>query len=86
MKINWKVRIKNKIFWLTAIPALLLVIQVIGSIFGADIAVDAIGEKFALLVNSVFSLLFILGLVNDPTTEGIQDSKKALTYDEPKED
>lgn len=84
MKINWKVRIKNKIFWLTVIPSILLVIQVIGSILGFDFAVDVVGEKAALLVNSVFSLLFILGLVNDPTTEGLEDSKQSLDYEEPK--
>lgn len=33
-KINWKVRIKNKAFWLALIPAVLLLIQVIASVFG----------------------------------------------------
>lgn len=84
MKFNWKIRMKNKIFWLTIIPAFLLVVQVISGIFGFEIAVDAIGEQAALLVNSIFSLLFIVGIANDPTTEGLEDSKQAMDYEEPR--
>lgn len=84
MKFNWKVRFKNRVFWLAVIPSILLIAQVISGIFGFDIAVDAIGEQAALLVNSIFSFLFIIGLVNDPTTDGLEDSEQAMTYSEPR--
>lgn len=84
MKINWKVRIKNKNFWLTAIPAFLLFLQVALGIFGIDLDFGDIGNKLVALVNAVFGFLAILGIVNDPTTEGMEDSELAMTYEEPK--
>lgn len=86
MKINWKVRIKNKLFWLSLIPALLLVIQIVASWFGHSIAADAIGEEAANFVNAVFALLAILGIVVDPTTGGTSDSTQAMRYHEPKKE
>ena len=85
MKINWIVRIKNKNFWLSAIPAALLMIQVVASIFGWQIDLGDIGNKLLAVVNAVFAFLTILGVVNDPTTEGLSDSLLAMTYDKPKE-
>lgn len=83
MNINWKVRIKNKAFWLSVIPALLLIIQVVANVFGITIDLGDIGNKLLAVVNAVFGLLVILGVVADPTTEGISDSKRALEYDKP---
>ena len=82
--INWKVRIKNKNFWLTIIPALLLLVQVIASVFGFTLDLGELGSKLLAVVNAAFAVLAILGIVNDPTTEGINDSALAMTYDEPK--
>jgi phi LC3 family holin len=86
MNINWKVRIKNKNFWLTAIPALLLLIQVVANAFGFEIDLGDIGNKLLAVVNAVFAFLSILGIVNDPTTESLNDSSLAMTYEKPKKD
>lgn len=83
--INWRVRIKNKNFWLAVIPALLILIQMIAAVFGYEIDFGTLSGKLTAVVNAAFSLLAILGIVNDPTTAGISDSTQALTYDEPKE-
>ena len=84
--INWVVRIKNKNFWLAAIPALLLLVQTVAALFGFTLDLGEIGDKLLAVVNAVFALLVILGVVNDPTTAGIADSKQARTYSSPKED
>lgn len=82
--INWKVRIKNKNFWLSLIPACIVLIQVIASLFGFQIDLGEIGNKLITVVNAVFVVLSLIGIVNDPTTEGITDSKQAMTYEQPK--
>lgn len=81
---NWKVRIKNKTFWLTVIPAVLLLIQVVAAVFGYTLDFGDLGNKLLAVVNAVFALLAILGVVNDPTTAGVADSTQALTYQKPK--
>ena len=81
---NWKVRIKNKTFWLTVIPAVLLLIQVVAAVFGYTLDFGDLGNKLLAVVNAVFALLAILGVVNDPTTAGVADSEQALTYKVPK--
>lgn len=84
MKINWKVRLKNKNFWITAIPAFLLFVQGVLAVFGVTIDVGEIGNKLIAVVNAAFVVLSILGIVNDPTTSGISDSDQAMTYQTPK--
>lgn len=81
---NWKVRIKNKTFWLTVIPAILLLVQVTAAVFGYTLDFGDLGNKLLAVVNAVFALLAILGVVNDPTTAGVADSSQALSYREPK--
>lgn len=81
--INWKVRIKNKSFWLALIPAVLLVVQVFAALFGFDLATDALEVKLLACANAVFALLTVLGIVTDPTTAGVGDSNRALGYDAP---
>lgn len=81
---NWKVRIKNKTFWLTMIPAVLLLVQVVAAVFGYSLDFGDLGNKLLAVVNAVFALLAILGVVNDPTTAGVADSTQALTYQAPK--
>lgn len=82
--INWLVRVKNKAFWVAIIPAVLLVIQAVAAVFGYTLDFGDLGNKLLEVVNAVFAVLVILGIVSDPTTEGISDSKQALTYTEPK--
>lgn len=83
--INWTVRLKNKNFWLALIPAVLLLIQVVAAVFGYELDLGALGERLLAVINALFAVLAILGIVTDPTTEGIGDSKLALTYTNPKE-
>lgn len=85
MNINWTVRFRNKAFWVSLIPAVLLLAQVIAAVFGYTLDLGPLGDKLLAVVNALFSVLAILGVVNDPTTAGISDSKQALTYEVPKE-
>jgi phi LC3 family holin len=82
--INWKVRIKNKLFWAELIPAIALLAQAVASVFGFTIDLTTLVGKLLAVVDAVFAILMILGIVVDPTTEGIRDSKLAMSYDEPK--
>lgn len=84
--INWTVRIKNKTFWLAVIPAVLLLVQTVAAVFGYTLDLGDIGNKLIAVVNAVFGVLVVLGVVVDPTTAGISDSKQARGYNFPKED
>ena len=86
MKINWIVRIKNKAFWLAIIPAVLLLIQAVADVVGYHLDFGDISEKLIAVVNAVFVVLSILGIVTDPTTDGIGDSTRALTHTTPNKD
>lgn len=84
MKINWRVRLKNKWFWLAIIPAVLLLAQQVLALFGIAFDTSVWVEALTAIVGTVFSILSLLGIVVDPTTDGLNDSKQALTYEEPK--
>ena len=84
--INWIVRIKNKNVWISLIPAVLLLVQVVAAVFGFTLELGELGDKLLAVVNALFAVLTILGIVTDPTTAGIGDSKLAMTYTKPKED
>lgn len=84
--INWKIRLKNKAFWLSLIPAILLLIQVVAAPFGLVLDFGELGNQLLAIVNAIFAILAILGIVTDPTTAGVGDSAQALTYQEPKKD
>lgn len=84
--INWKVRIKSKKFWATIIPALLLVAQIVGGWFGLEVPAEVIAAEAERVINAVFLVLVILGIVVDPTTKGAKDSAQAQTYEKPKGD
>lgn len=84
--INWQVRIMNKQFWLTLIPAVLLLVQVVAAVFGITIDLGELGNRLLDVVNAVFAVLVILGVVTDPTTEGVGDSIRALGYEKPYKD
>lgn len=85
MSINWRVRLKNKTFWLSLIPAVLLLVQVVAAVFGYTLDLGELGNKLLAVVNALFAVLSILGVVTDPTTKGVSDSTQALSYEEPKE-
>ena len=84
--INWKVCIKNRLFWVELIPAVALVAQAIAGVFGWTLDLQTLVGKLLAVVDAVFALLVILGIVVDPTTAGVSDSKRAMTYDEPWQD
>ncbi|MEX5397230.1 phage holin [Streptococcus sp. ZJ93] len=84
--INWKVRFKNKAFWLAFIPTIALVVQNVGKLFGFEIEVTQTVEGLLNVINAVFVVLAIIGIVNDPTTATLSDSVRALSYETPKED
>lgn len=86
MKINWKVRIKNKMFWLSVVPAVLLLVQAIAAPFGYKFDFGVLNQQLAEIINAAFVVLAILGVVVDPTTHGVNDSTNALNYDQPKKE
>ena len=82
--INWQVRIKSKQFWLALIPAVLLLVQVVAAVFGFELDLGDIGNRLLDVINALFAVLAILGIVVDPTTDGVGDSAQAMTYTEPR--
>ena len=86
MKINWKVRIKSPNFWLAIVPAFLLLVQVVAVPFGYDFKIEPLNSQLIAIVNALFAVLSILGVVTDPTTAGVTDSAQAMTYTTPKKE
>lgn len=84
--INWRVRLKNKTFWLTAVPAVLLLASQVLKLFGVEWDYSGLADQLTAIVGTIFAILALLGVVNDPTTQGVGDSQQALTYDKPKSD
>ena len=84
--INWKVRLKNKPFWLTAVPAVLLLASQVLKLFGVEWDYAGLAEQLTAIVGTIFAILALMGVVNDPTTQGVGDSRQALDYDRPKLD
>ena len=81
MKINWKIRLKNPVFWLTVIPAIIAFVYTILGCFGVvpTISEDTVTNAFTAIITA----LTALGVLIDPTTKGVQDSDRAMTYDVP---
>ena len=83
MMINWKVRILNKTFWVTLIPALALLLQALLAVFNTRLELGDTTDKLLVFINALFAVFVIVGVVNDPTTSGVNDSTRAMTYDRP---
>ena len=81
--INWKVRFKNKAFWLALVPAVLLLVVQVAAVFGLQLDLSGLQSQILAIVETVFVLLAVLGIVQDPTTQGVSDSERARGYDEP---
>ena len=86
MKINWTVRLKNKAFWVAIVPAILLLIQQICGMFGINIEIAGLSDQLLAIIGTVFAILSLIGIVNDPTVATLSDSNQAMTYTEPKVD
>lgn len=84
--INWNVRLRNKKFVLAIISAIILLVQAVGKMFGLHLNLSNLSDNIVDVVNSMFGILAVLGVVVDPTTHGISDSDRALGYDSPKKD
>ena len=87
--INWKVRFKNKVWVSAFISQVFIVVQIVlvglNGIGVTDFELTKEVEGWILtLVNAIFVVLASLGLVQDPTVQGVSDSDKALLYNEPK--
>ena len=84
MNINWKLRFQNKTTLTAIILALVaLVYQVLG-VFGVVPKISQ--DELTTVIGMVINLLCLLGIVVDPTTNGVSDSARALTYDTPRAD
>ncbi|MTB77314.1 phage holin [Streptococcus uberis] len=76
MKINWKLRLQSKYFWVALISLIVLLTQQLGF--------DIFPKNWEEVLNTVLSILILLGVINDPTTAGISDSEQAMDYLVPK--
>lgn len=84
MKINWKVRLRNPVFWATIVPAAAAFVY---TLLGAFEVVPAVTENDILnFATSLITFLTTVGVLVDPTTAGVSDSDLAMSYEKPKED
>ncbi|HDK5703421.1 phage holin [Staphylococcus pseudintermedius] len=81
--INWKIRIKQKTFWVAILSAIFLFAQSIAKVLGYDIQVYT--EQLTDALNSILGILVLMGVIQDPTTQGVSDSHQALDYEEPRQ-
>ena len=79
--INWKLRWKNKTTLLAITTSMIaLVYQVLGLL---GIAPSVSESEVTQVVGLVINILAMVGIVTDPTTQGVSDSDRALCYDKP---
>ena len=84
MRINWKVRFKNRV-WLGSF--LSLIIGFVYSLMGLfDVFPEVTENAVMQLINQVLTFLGLIGVLVDPTTAGLGDSLRALSYEEPYQD
>lgn len=82
MKINWKVRLKNPV-WLASVAA--AVVSFVFTMLDLFEVVPAITEDTVMqIVNALLFILGAMGILIDPTTQGVSDSLQALEYTKPK--
>ena len=84
MKINWKVRFKNKVFLGSFLA--LIISFVFGMLQLFDVYPPVTENQVLNIVNQALTFLGLMGIINDPTTAGFGDSNRALTYTEPWDD
>ena len=81
MKINWKVRFRNKTFWVTIIPIFASIVYTILGFF--DIVPKVSQNDIVNVLMLIVECFALFGTFTDPTTSGASDSEKALTYEKP---
>ena len=84
MNINWKVRFQNKAF-LTGLNSLVVVfiydlLQLLGI---APVVTQSVVMQ---VTEGILTILGMVGVIADPTTAGLTDSRQALTYTSPRQD
>ncbi|RUL56917.1 MULTISPECIES: phage holin [Lysinibacillus] len=84
MKINWKVRLRHRQFWIALVSALALLANQVAAIFGVDVTI--ISSQIQQTLETVLMILALLGVIIDPTTSGMKDSNQALTYKKPRKE
>ena len=84
MKLNWKVRFKNKAWLASFISLIVGFIYSMLSLF--DIFPDVTKNTILEVVNNVLTFLGLIGVLVDPTTAGLSDSNRAMNYEEPWDD
>lgn len=82
MKINWKLRFKNKTTLTSIVLAVIALVYQILSLLGITPAVSE--SNIVEFAGMIINLACLLGIVVDPTTAGVGDSELAQTYTEPK--
>lgn len=75
VKINWKARLHNKYFWASIISAIFLLIGSVPELKG--VLPEWFCESF---FTGFLNLLVMFGIIVDPTTNGFEDSSRAMTY------
>ena len=90
MKINWKVRVKNPLFWVEVGAAILLpILAYLGLSWEDMTSWAALGNVLLSAIQNpvivVATVVSVWNAITDPTTKGISDSEQALTYTKPKE-
>lgn len=84
MKVNWKVRFKNKT-WLTMFIS--LIVGFVFNILRLFDVVPVVTENLVMnIVSEVLTFLGLIGVIVDPTTAGLDDSVRAMSYAEPWDD
>lgn len=83
---NLLVRMKNRAFWLTFIPAVFIAVQLVLRGMGIEVDLTEVQNDLLELVNAIFAVLAVLGVAIDPTTAGVADSDRAMGYTEPWDD
>ena len=83
MKINWKVRLQHKTFWVSLISLLIVLANQVAGVFNVDITIY--NAQVTAITETVLGILALLGIIIDPTTSGASDSYQAMRYNKPKE-
>lgn len=81
MKINWTVRLKNKVFLASAAA---LVVSFVYDWLALMGYAPALTESVVLsVIDGILTAMAAIGIIADPTTAGVKDSERAMLYDEP---
>jgi phi LC3 family holin len=86
--INWGVRLRNKSWVLAFVSQIMIIAQII--LEGMNMLgwtnvrlTEQIQNEVLMLINGIFMILSMLGIIQDPTTKGLKDSERAMTYKDP---